>query len=168
MKLFLCVLLMLSVVLCGCQRETKAVLETVEDEIVANGDELLLEVSVFIPQEEEQGALSSTPAEYIGDGGNYRIQTCRILASSAESALRQLTHGAPVTVLQTSRFQMPEYRFSWTKQGEELLCCRGRMVQDGDVFYAVLFSAKESVGNQYDSLMTQVFSSFGLYFDEDV
>ncbi len=168
MKICLCLLLMLSTVLCGCQGETKDVLETVEDEISVCSGESWMEVSVFVPLDNESHQLTSTPAGYTGNGGDYYIQTRRLLASSAESALRQITGSAPATVLQTSRFQLPEYRFAWTEQGEEPLCCRGRMVQDGDVFYAVLFRVKESVGNEYDALMAQVFSSFGLYFDEGV
>ncbi len=168
MKILLCFLLMLSMVLCGCQGESKDVLETVNDEISVYAEEPFMEVSVFVPLDSETLQLSSTPDNYTGNGGDFSVQTRRLLSSSAESALRQLTGSAPVIVLQTNRFQLPEYRFAWTEQGEETLCCRGRMVQDGDVFYAVLFRVKESAGKQYDALMAQVFSSFGLYLDEEV
>ncbi len=168
MKTLLFLMLVLSMALCGCQGETKGVVETVEDEISVFSEDSFMEISVFVPQEEGTIQLSAAPESFTGDDENYHIQTRRLLASSAESALRQLTGNAAVTVLQTSRFQLPEYRFAWTEQGAETLCYRGRMVQDGDVFYAVLFGVKESAGNKYDSLMAQVFSSFGLYVDEEV
>jgi hypothetical protein len=154
--------------LCGCQGEIKDVLETVEDEISVFSEDKYMEISVFIPQDTGTVQLSQTPASFVSEDGDYHVQTRRLLVSSAESALRQLTGNANATVLQTTRFQLPEYRFAWTEQGEENICYRGRMIQDGDVFYAVLIGVKESAGNRYDTLTTQVFASFGLYVDEEV
>lgn len=162
MRKYLLVLLALFI-LSGCGRQQPAV-ETVTDDAgipdMANEE---YEILLFVPQ--EAAAYDSGEAcsgrQFRHKEGDYRIDTRKLYADSAESAIRQITgkSAEEITVIQTQRFSLPEYRFAWYDDGENH---RADLVCDGDQFYGIIFSWPEAVGNRYSDLMSQVFASFGI------
>jgi len=103
--------------------------------------------------------------------GELEIETRTFLTSCPESAVRTVSgfEAEELTILQTSRFGLPEYQFAWvaqTEQGSRLY--RADLVLDETDCYAVICSRPESAGNDHDTEIRQVFSSFGLFTDEGV
>ena len=106
---------------------------------------------------------------YRHEGGEYEIRTMVFSAENADSAVRKIVGEKQknMSIMETTRFSMPEYRFAWYDTGEKALL-RADLVMDGTICYAVIFSVDEQMGGKYDPLITEVFSTFGLYFDEGV
>jgi len=116
----------------------------------------------------EEGAGMS---RYLAEDGDFCIDTGSFLAYSPDSAIRQLTgfDRDELDIITTRRFGLPEYRMVWcqTENG----CCRvsrASLVEDGQRYYAVVFSAPESSVAGYSGLMREVFASFGLCAAEAV
>ena len=103
--------------------------------------------------------------------GSWQVQTQTFLAADLDTAVRYLSgyEADRLTILQISRFELPEYRFAWYSQTEEGgRLCRGDLVMDGTVCYAVISSTLETAGDTYTEQIQQVFSSFGLSHGEVV
>lgn len=158
------------VLLVGCQRQT--VRETVSDEIVEafSEDSGLYRINLYIPDEmkERQQSSAMSGKTYLNADGTAGITTGNLRATSAENAILQLCGNSfeEMTVIETKRFGLPEFRFAWYEDKEGGLFRRADVVQDGEVFYYVIFDVKEEAGSDYDQLMAQVFSTFGLSVDE--
>lgn len=105
-----------------------------------------------------------------GVNGDYRIETSVFLASGLDSAVHQLSgldaHG--LTIVETVRFDLPEYHFAWYDGSGEGLLRQADLVLDGETCYAVVCSRTEAAGPEGDAMTRSVFSSFGLYRDEGV
>lgn len=141
--------------------------ETVEDFLpsqpVSGWMETAYEIQIGLP---EQAALTwETGGCKLYEAGNLEIETDTFLASGLNSAVRHLTgyEAEQVSILQTERFDLPEYQFAWYSQTEEGgQMCRADLVMDGTVCYAVVCRAPEDAGNVLGEEVRQVFSSFGL------
>lgn len=122
-----------------------------------------LTIRVFVPADAQLMAQDpAKPGErYLHKDGDYSICTRKLLGTTAEGVIGQITgiSAEELTILETQRFGLPEYRFSWYEDG---LCCRGDVIQDGELFYAVVVSIQEELGGEYGNLAAQVFSSIGL------
>ena len=165
-------LVLLCLLLSGC---STPVWETVEDEIpvaaVSSWLEEAYTVQFGVPEsvsllEEREGW-----QVYGTEDGSLEIETRTFLTSGLESAVRTVSgfEAEELTILQTTRFGLPEYQFVWlaqTEQGSRLY--RADLVLDGMDCYAVICSRPESAGDDYDQEIRQVFSSFGLFTDEGV
>lgn len=173
-RLFLAVMLLGLFCLWGCGKTEQTAVETVGDDLslqTSLGEEMLYDISIYVPSDVTQQ--TSDPASnvqvYAHESGEYEIYTQRLIAPSEESAIRQLTgrQKDELTVIRTQRFNLPEYRFAWfdDKSGQS---CRADMVQDGDVFYAVVFAVDQACSMDYRPVMAEVFSTFGLNSDEGV
>lgn len=166
LKLLLCSALLLG--LCACSSPSEPVWEYVEDDLVASAaEDAPYALCVFIPQglTMEENTPASTGERYLHEDGDYSISTRTLLGTSAEEVITWLTDCAydQLTVLQTSRFGLPEYRFSWYEEQDGTgYACRGDVIQDGDYFYVVKVAVKEDLGGEYRDLAAQVFASIGL------
>ena len=103
--------------------------------------------------------------------GSLEIETRTFLVSGPDSAVKAVSgfEAEQLTILQMSRFGLPEYQFAWvsqTEQGSRLY--RAELVLDGTKCYAVICSRPEEAGDSHDQAIRQVFSSFGLFTDEGV
>lgn len=170
LSLLLCLVLLLS----GCGAAAP-VWETVEDAVPAEPVSSWLEdaytILVDIPEEADLLAAKDGCELYGTASGDYEVETTVFLASSLDSAVRQLSgfDSDRLLVIQTTRFGLPEYQFAWyteTEAGGRLY--QADLVMDETRCYAVVCSSLEAVGNAYDASSRQVFSSFGLYYDEGV
>lgn len=170
MLLLFCLVLLLS----GCGAAAP-VWETVDDTLPAEPVGSWLEDAYTIVVDAPEGTdlLASTDGcqLYGTASGDYEVETDVFLASSLDSAVRQLSgyDSDRLLIVETTRFSLPEYHFAWyteTEAGGRLY--QADLVMDGTCCYAVVCSSLESAGNAYDSDSRQVFSSFGLYYDEGV
>jgi len=168
----LVVLALFTLCLSGCSQPAW---ETVEDQIPAVQTASWLQntykIHVGTPENlkilEEQKDWNV----YSTNHGDFEIETRTFLSSSAEAAIKELTGIAAenLTILETRRFDLPEYRFAWVTQTEQgSRVCRADLVMDGTDCYAVICSTVEDVANQYDDEIRYVFSTFGLSADEGV
>lgn len=159
-------LLSILFLLTGCSIQT-ASWETVEDHSVS-AEQALYGIAIGLPE----AALT----DEIEGCRRYETQSLQVevstfFASDFEDAIHRLSGFAAdkLTVLQTSRFGLPEYQFAWycqTEEGGKL--CRADMVMDGMTCYAVVCSASETGGEAAREEAGQVFSSFGLMSAEAV
>ena len=86
-----------------------------------------------------------------------------------DDAIRQVSGfgETDLSVLETTRFGLPEYRFAWASSSDEgEYVSQASLVKDGDYYYALVFSVRQGLGGKYDDCAEAVFSSFGLYGDE--
>lgn len=99
------------------------------------------------------------------EAGNMEVETCTFLASDINIAVRYLTgfEKDQLTVLELTRFGLPEYRFAWCCQTDEgVRIYKADLIQDQMVYYAVVCSTPEEACLQYEQDVRQVFASFGL------
>ncbi len=167
MKKWFCILLAF-LFMSGCGGP-QPVMETVTDDMAQTVSyQPEYEILIYIPQDvtvlSEDAA--GTWEVYLHKDGDYRIETKTLFADTAQSAIRQITglNAEELTVLETKRFDLPEYRFVWFSEGSNH---RADLVQDGEQFYCVIFSTAEAVGNSCKEIMTQVFASFGISAADD-
>lgn len=128
-------------------------------------------VEISLPEGIEPVFEEKAQTLYSSQHGDFEIQTRTYLASSPDEAIQSLTgyEAQALTVLQTQRSGMPEYRFAWIAQGEQgSRVCRADLVMNGTECYAVVCSTNEDAGNAYQDQMRYVFSTFGLSADEGV
>ena len=72
-----------------------------------------------------------------------------------------------LSIVQTRRFSMPEYRFAWyAPDGEDGWVCRADLFCDGERYYCVVCRVRESARENCGQLATEVFSTVGLFTDE--
>jgi len=165
-------LVVVCLLLTGC---SAPVWETVEDVVPAVPVSSWLEdaysVQLGLPSSVELLEEREDWKVYGTRDGELEIETRTFLTSGPESAVRTVSgfEAEELTLLKLSRFGLPEYQFAWlagTEQGCRLY--RAELVLDGSNCYAVICSRPEAAGAQYDSEIRQVFSSFGLFTDEEV
>lgn len=164
------VLVCLVLMLTGCSVHT-AGWETVEDFVptaTETNDSPLYAISVGLPDaaltDEAEGC-----RRY--ETGTLQVETSTFLASDVNSAVRHLSgyEAERLTILQTSRFDLPEYQFAWYSQTEEGgRLCRADLVMDGMNCYAVVCSAPEEAGEGSWTEARKVFAAFGLSPAESV
>ncbi len=167
-----CVIGLLCLLLSGC---TATAWETVEDETPAVTVSSWLEDAYSVRFGVPASAVLLEEREgwqvYGTEDGSLEIETRTFLASGPESAAKTVSgfDASELTILQTSRFGLPEYQFAWvsqTEQGSRLY--RADLVLDGVDCYAVICSRPEDAGSAADDEIRQVFASFGLDIDEGV
>lgn len=157
----LCVLLVLT----GCS--AIPTWETVEDMVPSVPASAWQEEAYVIQAGLPAGA--ALTAESVGckiyEAGDMEIETTTFLSSDLNSAVKRLSgyEADRVSILQTSRFGMPEYRFAWYSQTAE----GGRLYQtdlvmDDAVCYAVVCSMPEDAGGSFTEEVRPVFAAFGL------
>lgn len=159
--------LLACLLLTGCS--STVVWEQVQDlepvQQVASWQEEAYFLQIGVPQELSLTDRVQNCSLYETDDGRWQVQTQMFLASDLDTAVRYLSgyEADRVTILQTSRFGLPEYRFAWycqTEEGGRL--CRADLVMDEMVCYAVVSSTAEETGDCYEQQIRQVFASFGL------
>ena len=154
----------LLLVLCGCQAQPAW--EVVEDlqpagEII-RWQETSCDIELSLP--EEAVLTEQNPNEMLYELGSAEIMTTRFLASDYASAVEYLTgyEAENLNILQTARFDIPEYQFTWYSQTEEGgRLYRADLLVDGITCYAVVCSVPETDGT-FNEQVRQVFSSFSL------
>jgi len=173
MKKLWCLLLAGLLLLSGCAAEPAW--ETVNDEntAAASAEERApCSIRFGVPEDAAEQMISpdGTRNVYTQAGGDYEIVSEVIPAESLDEAVRHVSgFGADeVQLLETTRFGLPEYRFAWSDESDEgRYVSRASLIRDGSYFYSLVFSVREGLFDKYSDCAAAVFSSFGLYGDEE-
>ena len=152
--------------LVGCQKEAPERETVLYDAAPVFAEETdVYDISIFLPPDvtAQEKSAAENRSVYLHNGGAYELYTNVFLADSRDSALRMVSgqDADSLSVIETERFGLPEYRFAWYSE-DAAANCRADVVQDGEQFYAVVFSVDEEAGNAYNELMAEVFSTIGL------
>ena len=171
-NILLCCFLCLFTLLCGCRAEPDW--ETVDDDAVLQVSaevEPPYIITYGIPDDASMEPLSARNRSlYVGENGDYEILTDALSAASLDDAIHQISGFGEkdLSILETTRFGLPEYRFAWASSSDEgEFVSQASLVQDGDYYYALVFSVRQGLGGKYDDCAGAVFSSFGLDGDEN-
>lgn len=164
---WLAILVLLSV-LSGC---SAPVWETVED--LQPADAVMIQeppYAILIGLPEQAVLVGETGDTCLYEAGELEILTTRFQASDLEAAVRQVSgYGADrLDILQTTRFDMPEYQFAWyseTAEGGRVY--RADLVMDDMTCYAVVCSTPEASGTGMEQARA-VFATFGLSEQDSV
>jgi len=129
------------------------------------------EISLGLPEHIRLLEKNETYALYSSEHGEVEIETIKFLASGTEQAIRKLSgfNADRLTVLQTQRFNLPEYQFAWvsqTEQGTRLY--RADLIMDGTCCYAIVCNSLEDAGDYASFEARKVFSTFGLNNSEEI
>ena len=166
-------LFLVCLLLFGCAAKPEPVWETVADELEEDvwwedsAFRIVIPVASDVTQDETSPARMRTV--YTQQDGEYELFTNRFLASDLSGAVRQLTgyEADELQMIETSRYGMPEYRFAWYREAADGgRVCRADLLQDGQVFYAAVFSVQEKAGGKYHGLIAQTFGALSL-FEQD-
>lgn len=162
----ICVALLLS----ACS--TPVQWETVDDESVAASSpaEEPYVITFGVPEDVEPEPMQEGNCSlYVQEDGDYEILSDVIVAPNLDEALRAVSGFGEEELepLRTERFGLPEYRFAWASSSDEgEYLSEAALVEDGNYYYALIFSVREEAGNAYDDCAQSVFSSFGIYGNE--
>lgn len=170
-KIGILVVALLLCILFGCKAEPQW--ETVDDDmtVAVSAADIPFVITFGIPSDAvEQAFLDDADRSlYVQETGDYEIISDVITAVSLDDAMRAVSgfDQGEVSVLETSRFGLPEYQFAWYSTSEEgSYVSRASLVRDGGYYYALVFSIKEGLGTAYNDCADAVFASFGLHGDE--
>ena len=166
--MMLCALLAL---LCGC---ASPVWETVSDDVpqeeaIAVWQEEAYTITLGLPQEAILQEADAGRSRYRVAETGLEIMTEVFLSSDLHSALRHVSgqDADSLTVLETTRFSLPEYQFAWY-EAETGQLCRADLVMDGMTCYAVVCATPEDAGDSLLGEVRAVLAPFGLSGDEGV
>ena len=160
MKIVVLLLMLVFLAGCGAQAETW---ETVEDTIIQTEVSLSeYDITVGLP---ESALTDWTDNCCRYETEHLQVETSAFQAVDLNAAVRYLSgfEADKLTILQTTRFDLPEYQFAWycqTAEGGRL--CRADLVMDGMNCYVVVCSFSEEAGEPAWAEARQVFSAFGL------
>lgn len=167
----LLILILLTVMLTGCS--TSAPIETVLDDYHPHNShwkEDALSITYGIPEEIQANSHGKDGVSCVINDGEMIVTSDTLLASDLNTAVRLLSgkEVEELTIVKTQRFGLPEYRFAWCDSStqDEVRLYTADLILDDIYGYAILCSTNEAAGNQYDLQIQNVFSTFGLYFDE--
>jgi len=165
-------LVCLFTLLTGCGQP---VWETVNDivlsEPVKAWQEEAYVMQLGVPEEAKLILENDSGCIYSTANAELEIETRTFLASGLEHAVKTVSGFSQdeLTILQTTRFDLPEYQFAWvsqTEQGARLY--RADLIMDGTSCYCVVCSNLENTDDYYAFQARQVFSTFGLSGDMGV
>lgn len=164
-------LLLFLLFLTGCSSPVWETVDDTHEVTAASWLEDAYSIEIGVPQTLSLLDACDGCSVYSNDDGSFEVETRTFLASDLDTAVQMLTgyRAGELNILQTERFDLPEYQFVWvtqTEQGSRL--CRADMVANGLEHYAVICSSLEDAGDAYSADVRQVISSFGLYVDEGV
>ncbi len=173
-RLLVCVVCALLLAGCAEQTEWETVNDTLDAaiETAAIGEEPY-QIIFSVPMDAvlETFSQSDTRTVYTHVDGDYEIEAMVLSTSSIDEVVQELTGFQPdaVETIQTTRFDMPEYRFVWYSSSDEGgYLHRADVLTDTEYSYALVFSTREETGTTYQDCMNEVLDSFGLYVYEGV
>lgn len=158
-----CVWCLTWLLLCGCV--ARPVWETVDDVEPAVAQSLC-EIAISLPEQAVE--VGSRSGETLYEAGELEVMTSSFVAADLDAAVKVLSGYAAdrLTIIQTERDGLAEYRFAWYSAGETGgRLCRADLLMDGMACYAVVCSAQET-DTAFADRCREVFSSFTLVTPE--
>ena len=155
----ICLLLLVSVLLCGCGQQT--VYETVNDTDAVPVMAPNYKIQVQLPEETASPVMESE-GEILYRCENYSVMVLRLEGGDLDRTLREVTGMDPsgLTVLKTQRDGFPCYRLAWSAAGEQTQqVCRCIIMDDGSNHHAVTVMADYEKADSLDAQWTHVLNS---------
>ena len=139
---FICIVVLLSALLCGC---TQPALETVNDVYVTQPPEERRSIRLELPENAAEAVMEGGEGArlYLCDGYELRLQT--IAAGNMDEVLRTVTgYGEDrLTLMRTKDGDFDRYDCVWCSAGEDgELVGRAAILTDGNYYYCVSALAK--------------------------
>ena len=125
---------------------------------------------LLLPLPNQAEVIGTRNGDTLYQMGSMEVMTTTFYAADYQTAVKHLSgyEAENLNILQTFRFDLPEYQFVWYSQSEEGgMVYRADLVMDDMTCYAVVCGAPETDDTFHDGAR-QVFSSFGLYVQEQV
>lgn len=168
------IVLLLGIMLLGGCAVQPEVRETIEDcmpEYIETWTEKSYDLIFGVPEEVSVTFSKDDWTCYESTDGSLEIYTVKLLSASLESAVKLLSgiDADEVSIIETSRFSLPEYKFCWCANTDDGARVYYADIVIDDIYtYGLLCSAPEECWKDCDQKAQAVFSSFGLFFDEGV
>ncbi len=167
-----CWAVLLGLLLTGCQAQPAW--ETVDDEMTAEVIQVTqppYRMTFGVPDEAVLEAFASDEYRqvYFQEDGDYEIVSEAMTAGSIEDVVKEISGFSmdEMTVMKTERGALPEYQFTWYSNSDNGgVISRASVLGDGNYYYTLVFSVQEDCGKEYEKTAKEVFSSFGIYYDE--
>ena len=162
------ILVLALALLAGC---SGPVWETVDDQQpqtpVAVWQEEAFEIRTALPEGAELVEETDGLSLYRVAETGLEIEQRVFLAWDKAAAVRLLTgqEAETLTVLETTRFGLPQAQFAWY-DADACRLCRADLILDGMTGYALVCSLPAGQGADLAGAAQPVFGSFGLYTDE--
>lgn len=154
---------------CGAVPAWEYVQDRVMPEEVLCWQQEAYAISLGLPQDCE--LLEEELGRSVYGKEDLRVEKRMFLTSGKEHAIKTVSglDASRLTVMETTRFGMPEYQFAWYQEREEGgRLCRADLIVHDQECYAVLCSTAVESGSEHEQEIRQVLSSFGLYTAEGV
>ena len=158
----LCVMLALTLLLCGCgQAQT---FETVADEMVLSVSAQPKQVMLTLPDDSLLPAMETDSGTlYLCNGYDVAVQTME--SGDLDATVRQVCGfgSGDITIMQTAAGDCACYEFVWsaaTELGEQV--GRAMILEDGDYHYALSAVAPAKKAFEYQQIWNGIFDSFAL------
>ena len=154
---------------CGAEPTWEYVQDRIMPEEVVCWQQEAYTISLGIPQDCE--LLEEELGRSVYGKDDLKVEKRVFLTSGKENAIKAVSglDASQLTVMETTRFGMPEYQFAWYQEQEQGgRLCRADLIVHDQECYAVICSSDVEVGNAHEQEIRQVFSSFGLYTAEGI
>lgn len=161
MKKF-CVMMALSLLLCGCGAEET--FETVADEMVLSASVQPREILLTLPEETLLPAMETESGTlYLCNGYDVAVQTLQ--SGDLDATVRQVSGfgSEDVTILETAAGENRCYEFVWTSAtelGEQV--GRAMILDDGNYHYVLSAVSPAKRAQEYQEIWNGIFDSFGI------
>ncbi len=154
---------------CGATPTWEYVQDRVMPEEVVCWQEEAYTISLGLPQ--DCALLKEELGRSVYGKDDLEVEKRMFLTSGKENAIKTVSglDASQLTVMETTRFGMPEYQFAWYQEQEQGgRLCRADLIIHDQECYAVICSSAVEAGDSHADEIRQVFSSFGLYTAEGV
>ena len=141
-------LLLLMMCLTGCMRQERPVMETVDDELVAQIAAEPKPMAVWLPDGAAKQTLAGAGECYTWGECELRLQT--MTSGDIRTTLEQLTGLSPdrLTVMEYEREGLQLYQTVWSSAGEEgITMGRCMVADDGEYHYCLSLLSPETADN---------------------
>ena len=141
-------LLLLMMCLTGCMRQERPVMETVDDELVAQIAAEPKPMSVWLPDGAAKQTMAGAGECYTWGECELRLQT--MTSGDIRTTLEQLTGLSPdrLTVMEYEREGLQLYQTVWSSAGEEgITMGRCMVADDGEYHYCLSLLSPETADN---------------------
>ena len=157
----ICLMLMVAVLLCGCQAATT--FETLEDVYYDQGENVPMQIAVSLPQGTTL-IRNGNSRLYLCDGYDITVEV--MAAGDLDRTIRWLTgfSSDALTMVQTSVSDMTRYECVWTSAGEDAdQVGRAVILEDGSYHYCVTLTAISEQSENVQEIWNELLNSIALY-----
>ena len=157
----ICLMLMMAVLLCGCQATTT--FETLEDVYYDQAENAPKQIAVSLPQGTTL-IRNGDSRLYLCNGYDITVEV--LAAGDLDRTIRSLTgfSSDALTMVQTSASEMTRYECVWTSAGEAAdQVGRAVILENGGYHYCVTLTAASDQAGRIQEIWNDLLNSISLY-----